>query len=640
MPLQRIQLRPGITRDTTNFAAEGTWWDCDKIRFRAGYPEKIGGWIPASADFLAGVTYSIRSWATLEPYRILTGIGTSQRFYVLAEGLTYDITPAAATLTAAAPLTMTNGSNEVVVNFPSHGLSSGGSLRIVSVTGATIRGIPDTELETTHVVQVVDSNNVRIKVTTEATSSGTGGGTTVLDALAPAGINVSDSNSGYGVVGYGTGGYGSATSATTANRQPSLWSQDNLGSDLYICPRGGQIYRWQYSAGGGFSAPAESLLSISAGLGGTVDYAWIPVQANTVLFDPRSEILIAVGVNASDADPDLDPMFVRWTDESNPFDWEPRIDNRAGGVRLSSGTELVTAAAVREEIVILSDTTVYSMQFIGGSTDQYAFTPRYKGITIQGPNALATSGGAVYWMGDRKFYKYDGSLEEVPCTITDYIFDDFSADRGYQVSAGVVEKYNEIWWFYCRAGDATPTRYVIYNVKERVWAFGSMDRSAWSNQYFGGAPIASEPNTAVDVWGDPTYQSRLAQHETGFDDGLKPTSLSAINAYIESADFDLSEGHTFFFVSKMIPDLTIKGFGKNPNRAAVDVTLKYRNSPGQDSMGSEELSVRQQTATQYSAQLDFRVRARQVALRFESDSTQIFWRLGVPRFDVRPDGRR
>ena len=639
MPLQRIQLRPGVTRDTTNFAAEGTWWDCNNVRFRAGLPEKIGGWVRAVPTPLDGVAYSIRAWATVTPARILTGIGTSRRFYVESNGQVFDITPAVRSATPAGPFTTTAGSPVVNVRYPSHGVEVGTAVAISGVLAA-VGGVPPTAFNQTFIADPVDVDNFRITLGVNAASTVVAaGGAPLVQILAPSAVDTIGVATGWGAGPWSAGGWGDAfLGSAVPNRQPQLWTQDNLGSDLYICPRGGRIYYWAFNGGGGFGQRAVSLQAFAASLplqDPQPDPAWIPQACNVALFHAESEILVAIGVNPTPGDGVIDPMFVRWADESDAFDWEPRINNRAGGQRLASGSQLITALRVRENILIWSDTTIYSMQFIGGD-QQFSIEAQYEGVTIQGPNAAVVIGGAAYWMGDRAFYKYDGGLRPLNCPITDRVFNDISRTRGFQVACGYNERFNEVWWYYCGASDVVPSRYVIYNFAEDVWTFGTMTRTAWSRHQFANRPYASLPALGTDPWGNPRYTSTILVHETGADDVATGTPV-AIPAFIESTDFDISEGHVFSFVSKMLPDIRFDN--STATVPAVTVTMRWRNEPGRSPTADPGLNVESIIADTYTPQLDFRLRARQSAIRVESNQVGCQWRWGIPRLDVRPDGR-
>lgn len=640
MPLQRIQLRPGVVRDTTNFAAEGTWWDCNNVRFRAGLPEKIGGWVRAFPTPLEGVGYSIRAWATITPPRILTGIGTSRRFYIESNGQAFDITPAVRSATPVNPFATVAGSSIVVVTYPSHGVEVGMSVVISGVLVA-VGGIPASAFNQSFIADPIDINTFRIDVGVNATSTVVaGGGAPLVSILAPSAADVVGLATGWGASPWSFGGWGDAfVGSASPSRQPQLWSQDNLGSNLFICPRGGRIYYWAFDNGGGLGRRAVSLQTFVASLppqDPEPDPEWLPKACNIALFHAESEILVAVGVNPTPTDETIDPMFVRWSDESDPFDWEPRVTNRAGGQRLTSGSQLIAALRVRENILIWSDTTVYSMQFIGGG-EQFSIEAQFEGVTIQGPNAAVVIGGAAYWMGDRAFYKYDGTLRPLACPITDRVFSDISRIRGFQVACGYNERFNEIWWYYCDANDLLPSKYIIYNFAEDVWTFGEMSRTAWSRHQFANRPYATLPALDVDVWGNVRYTSTVLIHETGPDDVASGTP-AAIPAFIESTDFDISEGHVFSFVSKMIPDLRFDN--STAILPTVTITMKWRNEPGRLPSADPALNVEQIAANQYTPQLDFRLRARQSAIRIESNQIGCQWRWGVPRLDVRPDGRQ
>jgi len=637
LPFQKLQFRPGLVQDATRYSAEGAWWSGDKVRFRQGFPQKIGGWARAFTDVLYGTCRAVITWMTNTGQQLM-GFGTSRRYYVQTGGTLYDITPVGSTATLANPLTSANGSDEIVVADASHGQQDGSTVIISGATG--FNGLVTGELNAEHIIQVIDVNSYKIKVATPASGNGAGGGATVtLTYLIFPGADMISYSGGWGTSGWGSGGWGSSYTSTTVTTQVALWTHDNYGEDLFAAVRGGPLYCWQYASGTGLSTRMELATTFSATLPVPPDPAWIPTAVNVIVFSGNSDLLVACGVNQSDTSTDLDPMFVRWSDQSNPYDWEPRDDNQAGGQRLSSGSEIVAAKRSRQELLIWTDTALYSSQYVG-PPDVLSLIAVSENISIMGPNAAAVRNGVAYWMGTSKFYVYDGSVRAIPCPILTRVFGNISVPTRYQVFAGIVEEFDEIIWHYCSFDADLPDRYAAFNAATQEWTFGTFDRTAWVYSPFDGLPVAAQPNATTDVWGDTVYESTILFHEVGNDDNSTGTPVG-MEAFIESADFDIGEGHQFSFVTHVIPDVRFDGStGTDPS---LTMTLTPRNQPG-NAYESEPAESVIRSATlpveQYTPMLYVRLRGRQMKLRIDSSDLGVQWRLGVPRVSIRPDGRR
>jgi hypothetical protein len=635
MPLQQLRFRPGIDRDQTNLAVEGAWWDCNNVRFWKGLPQKLGGWVRAVSTPLAGIARAIITWNAFSPNNELIGVGTNERYYIATGGGVYDITPIAVTPTVGAdPIATTTGSNTLTFTVASHGLASGQHTIISGATG--VGGVPASEINGIHAVRVVDTNTFRIRVTTPATSTATGGGAAVVvQGLVYAGPALALYSGGWGTGPWGSGGWGAEPTSQVLVAQPGIWPHDTFGNDLFLNPRGGAIYYWAYSSGAGLNNRAVELSTLA-----TVDeQPWVPNEVNTVLTSDLYNFLLAYGVNPDNTSAPLDPLFVRWSDQNNVFDWEPKITNQAGGIRLSSGSTIMTARKVRQETLIWTDTALYVQQYIGPPL-VFNFQLVSDNLSMISPNGVAVLNGVAYWMGAGQFYRYDGAVQALDCPVANHVFRDFNASQAFQVSCGYNERYGEIIWHYPSTASGVPDRYVIYNARENVWYIGAMPRTAWRYSPIRQLPLAAMPVATTDVWGDPDYTTTLLLHEVGNDD-VSTGTPQPISAYIETADFDIAEGHKFAFVSKLIPDVRFDG--SNAIQPRMYIGVDVRREPGTDYVGEpSEPVVRSATlpVEQYTAQLHLRARGRQMKLRVSSTDLGVAWRFGVPRLDIREDGRR
>jgi hypothetical protein len=757
MPLQKLQFRPGVNREGTTLANEGGWFDGDKIRFRSGYPEKIGGWAALSFNTFLGVCRSLWGWITLKGYDLL-GVGTNLKFYIENGGVYYDITPlreingntpsagppvvigsvitltasgtvltvsdsgadrlqandfvtiagagtiggvdvngeyqitsvlsgtsytvtlptpttgsnAAATITIAYqintgfpiytegtgwstgpwapyatatlvdPFATTNGSSTITVTQASHGLSNGQYVYFASISDTDVSGISNTVLQKAFQVTVVNATTYTISAvigqapgpvftyTANATSSTQGGNVTVY--YPSAAITASATR------GWGTG------FTTGIGQQLRLWSQANFGERLLFSPRGGALYVWLPGAG---TTPALTTR------GELVSGPNVPSTINQIMVSDSARIVIAFGCNdygAYDTTP-LDPMLIRWTAQESYTDWtfDPLGLTQAGFFRLSHGSRIVSALQTRQEIVVFTDSSVYSMQYLGLPA-VWGFTLLADNTSIISPNAVATAAGVVYWMGVDKFYVYAGRVETLPCSVRQYVFSSINRNQGAQFFAGTNEGYSEIWWYYCsiEGADGTGTaenpntlidRYVIFNHLDRVWYYGKLGRTAWLD-----SPLRPFPQAA-------TYTNLVVLHEAAVDDASTPEPVP-IEAYVQSSDFDIGDGHNYGFVWQIIPDISFDGSDNltvDSERPKVTLTIQPRQNPGSayglaaspQVQSKENYAIGQSYTVQEFTQLVYtRLRGRQMAFKIESNTLGTQWQLGVPRMDVRPDGRK
>ena len=644
MPLQKLQFRPGVNREGTTLANEGGWYDCDKVRFRSGYPEKIGGWAALSYNTFLGTCRSLWNWVTLTQYNLL-GVGTNLKFYVEDGGEYYDITPiretnlnsttfaAVTTSPFSSTITVTDGSanNLQVGDFVtfSNAVSLGGNItadilnqeyEIASVVSGTVYTIEARE------VSPIGSPGA--PVLSNASDVGNGGANTDAAYQIPTGLDIYTIGTGWGTGTWSRGAWGSGFS-TGFGQQLRLWSQANFGEDLLFSPRGGALYLWQPGSG---ATPAF-------GTRGTlVSGTDVPAFINQVMVSDTSRIVICFGCNdyGAYATTDIDPLLIRWTAQESYTDWTPAITNQAGSYRLSHGSTIIGALQTRQEILVWTDAAVYAMQYLGPPY-VWGFTLLSDNISIVSPNAMATANGVVYWMGVDKFYVYSGRVETLPCAVRTYIYNDINRDQFAQCFAGTNEGFSEVWWYYCSANSDVIDRYVIFNYLDRVWYYGSLARTAWLD-----SPLRDYPQAA-------TTGNIIVFHEAIVDNG-ETNPPSAINCYIQSSDFDIGDGHNYGFVWRMIPDITFDGSSTaSPSFPAARFSMRPRQNPGS---GYGAAPVPTVTSTQsYGSQNTYtvqefteiiytRIRGRQMAFKIESDTLGTQWQLGTPSMDVRPDGRR
>ena len=643
MPLQKLQFRPGVNRESTTLANEGGWFESDKVRFRSGSAEKIGGWVadtgtsnatlaPPAGSFW-GVCRSLWNWITLSSYNLL-GVGTNLKFYIQngTGGAFYDITPLRST-TAAGDVTFaaTNGSTTLTVTDAAHGAQAGD---FVTYSGAVSLGgvITATVLNKEYQVQSVISNNsyqITSTVAANASDVGNGGSATVGRYQITTGSDVYTVSVGWGSGGWGginTGytstGWGSAAPAGVGlGTQLRLWSQSNYGQNLIFNPRGGGLYLWEVNAN-----PTIFDRGVLLTGGDT------PTVCNVVMVSDASRFVVGFGVNDY-ASATQNPMLVRWSDQEDYTQWTPAITNQAGSYQLSHGSQIVTAMQARQEILVWTDSALYSMQYLGAPY-VWGFQILADNLSIAGPNAVATANNITYWMGVDKFYMYSGRVETLPCTLRSYVYNDINMSQSFQFFAGTSEGFNEVWWYYCSANSTTIDKYVVYNYLERVWYYGTLNRTAWLDSALRVEPMAT------------TYGNQLLYHETGVDDGTT-NPPSPITAYVQSSDFDIGDGHNFGFVWRIIPDVTFDC--STVTAPTLDFTVRPRQFPGSNYGNSNNPEVvstvsyagqRTYNVQQFTEQVYVRIRGRQMAFKVGSDTLGTAWQLGVPRIEVRPDGRR
>jgi hypothetical protein len=623
MPLQKILFKPGVNRENTRYTTEGGWYDCDKIRFRQGTPEKIGGWVRISATTFLGVCRSLWNWVTLGSQNLL-GVGTNLKFYIENGGFYNDITPlrkTAATL-GNNPFSTQINSTTVTVTDATGGYANGA---FVTFSGATAVGGLTLNGEYQLTTIGTSATTYTITASSVATSTAVGGGASVLAAyqLNP-GPAYAVPLSGWGAGAWGSGAWGIGSTSVDSLR---IWNQNNFGQNLIFGPRGGGLYYWDANT----SLTTRGVLLSS--LPGASD---VPLYQNYMLISDASRFVLAFGTNEI-GDTILDPMLIRWSDQEDPAQWTPSITNQAGSVRLSHGSRIVTAMQSRQEILVWTDASVYSLQYLG---PPYVWSSQLlaDNISIVGPNATALASGVTYWMGVDKFYKYDGRTQTLRCDLREYIFSDINQAQYEQVFASTNEGFNEVWFFYCSTNSTTIDKYVVYNYEEDIWYYGYMARTAWLDSGLRNYPIAATYQ--------PNNTGNIVNHEQGVDDNATGTVLP-IEAYITSSEFDIGDGHNFGFVWRILPDLTFRGStASNPQATMYLMPLQNSGSGYNDpaSVGGSDNGVVTRTAVipveQFTGQINTRVRGRQMAFKIDSDALGVTWQLGAPRMDIRPDGRR
>jgi len=692
MPLKKIIFKSGVNRENTRYTTEGGWYECDKIRFRQGTPEKVGGWYQISASTFLGVCRSLWNWITLGGQNLLS-VGTNLKFYIENGGTYNDITPTETVDTLTNPFATVSGSTTVTVTDAGGDITNGDFVTFTggtAVAGLTITG----EYQLTK----ISGTTYTITAASAASSTTTGGGTVYAVYQINNGPAYSVPLVGWGASTWGSGTWGIGGTATDPLR---LWSQSNFGEDLIFGPRGGGMYYWDASIGYSASTFAvtiaspgvvTSTLSLINGtaiilkttgalptglLVGTVYYVVnvsgvtfnlaltvggtpiittgtqsgihtispeginltylngasdVPTIQNFITISDASRFVFAFGCNDYSVTVQ-DPMLIRWSDQESPTNWTPSATNQAGSLRLSHGSQIITALQTRQEILVWTDSSLYSLQYLGAPA-VWGSQLLGDGISIVGQNACISASGVVYWMGIDKFYKYDGSASTLSCDLRQFVYGNINLAQASQFFASTNEGFNEIWFFYCSSDSIVIDTYVVYNYLEQIWYYGYLGRTAWLDTGLRNYPLAA------------TYSYNIVQHEYGVDDGTA-VPATAIDSYIVSSEFDIDDGHNFGFVWRMLPDLTFRGSSSaNPDVTMTLYPLQNSGSGYNDplSQGGDAYATVERTSTvtveQYTGTIYVRVRGRQMAFKVRNNNLGDQWQLGAPRIDIRKDGRR
>ena len=622
MPLSKLQFRPGINREGTNYSNEGGWFNGDKIRYRNGYVERIGGWVRVSNNKITGIARKIFDFVTLASANLLF-VGTEQKVFLEDSGTFNDITPIRSTVTLGTnPISTTGGAGSGVVTVTTqaaHGAITGDFVTLASLTATD--GITAAQLNTEHKITAVPSDTTFTITTAGSASSGStaGGGSSGTAAFQiNIGITTTVLGTGWGAGTWGRFEWGSASGALSGITL-RLWAADNFGEDLIFNVMNGSIYYWD--ATGGTSTRAVELSSLT----GASD---TPTIARKVLVSDVDRHIIAFGANIIGTNTQ-DPLLIRFGSQESLTDFTPTATNTAGDLRLSKGSEIITAVQTSRQILVYTDQSLYSMQFLGPPFT-FGVSMLADNIRIAGPNTAIAVNDVVFWMGQENFYLYDGRTQAIPCSVRDYVFNDMNNQQSFKFHAGSIGSQTEIWWFYCSSSATEIDRYVVYNYGQQVWYYGTLVRTTWNDRASG---LRSFPQaTGTDFY--------LYDHENGLDD-FSTGSRVAINAFVESSDFDIGDGQQFMLLNRILPDLSFNG-STAANPAAL-FTIRSRDFGGDNFTESpSDSAIRTATSPveQYTDKIDLRARGRQMSIRVENTATEVKWRLGAPRIDVRPDGRR
>ena len=622
MPLSKLQFRPGINREGTNYSNEGGWFNGDKIRYRNGYVERIGGWVRVSNNKITGIARKIFDFVTLASANLLF-VGTEQKVFLEDSGTFNDITPIRSTVTLGTnPISTTGGAGSGVVTVTTqaaHGAITGDFVTLASLTATD--GITAAQLNTEHKITAVPSDTTFTITTAGSASSGStaGGGSSGTAAFQiNIGITTTVLGTGWGAGTWGRFEWGSASGALSGITL-RLWAADNFGEDLIFNVMNGSIYYWD--ATNGTSTRAVELSSLT----GASD---TPTIARKVLVSDVDRHIIAFGANIIGTNTQ-DPLLIRFGSQESLTDFTPTATNTAGDLRLSKGSEIITAVQTSRQILVYTDQSLYSMQFLGPPFT-FGVSMLADNIRIAGPNTAIAVNDVVFWMGQENFYLYDGRTQAIPCSVRDYVFNDMNNQQSFKFHAGSIGSQTEIWWFYCSSSATEIDRYVVYNYGQQVWYYGTLVRTTWNDRASG---LRSFPQaTGTDFY--------LYDHENGLDD-FSTGSRVAINAFVESSDFDIGDGQQFMLRNRILPDLSFNG-STAANPAAL-FTIRSRDFGGDNFTESpSDSAIRTATSPveQYTDKIDLRARGRQMSIRVENTATEVKWRLGAPRIDVRPDGRR
>ena len=640
MALQKLEFRPGINTELPDYANENGWKDGDKIRFRVGYPEKIGGWAKKGNNQFIGAARAMKQWTTLDRDNLI-GVGTSLKYFIEDGGVFYDITPIRET-TGAGDVTFSasQGSSVITVSDTNHGAREGDFVTFsgaASLGGAITAAVLNQEYQiqtapttgtytinaraaTTGVNQyytggAIDDSAALVTATSGDTN--TGGSSTVGAYQVQTGIDVTLFGNGWGAGVWSRGAWNSRATIVVQSEILRLWQHDTFGEDLIFNIRNGPIFYWD--ASGGASQRGIFLKDLTNAQNS-------PIVAKQVMVSDVDRHVIAFGCNPLGSNVQ-DPLLIRFSAQENPADWTPLTTNTAGDLRIGSGTAIVQAVETRQEILVFTDQALHSMQFIGPPYT-FGINRISENITIRSPNAAVAIGDAVYWMGKDQFYVYNGNVNQLQCTVREKILRDINDDQLEKIFVGVNSGYQEIWWFYPSLNSDDVDKYVVYNYDANIWYYGTLNRTAWIDRGVTDYPVAAGTDGI------------LYNHEYEADD-QSGTSPVAIESFIQSAPIDLGDGEVFSYVRKMIPDVTFRT-STNP-APQVDFTIDAFNYNGGLQVSSDTANIVKSSSVpveQYTEKVDLRVRGRAISVKISSDQVGTTWRTGLNRLDIRPDGKR
>ena len=623
MPIQKLQYRPGVNRDVTSYTNEGGWIDSEKVRFRLGFPEKIGGWVKRTVNTYLGSARSLFPWTALDGSKFIA-VGTSSKYYIVQGDDFNDITPIRQTTTGEATFAVANGATVATVTDTSHGANAGDFVTFsnaASLGGNVTAAVLNQEYEIIS-VPTVNTFTINLSVTANGSDTGNGGGSTVAAFQIDCGLDTQVGGTGWGSGTWQRGTWGSSFGTGVAT-ELSLWNEDNFGEDLLLNLRDGAVYYWDKS--GGLAARAVDLVNV-------LNANNAPTIAKQVMVSDNSRHIIVFGTNTIGTTIQ-DPLLIRFSSSESLIDWAPTPTNSAGDLRIGSGSTFVTAIETKREIVVFTDSTLHSMQFLGAPFS-FGIQPLSTGITIMGPNSAVAVEDAVFWMGQDSFYLYEGGTQQLPCMVKEKVFFDFNYSQKDKVYAAHNAEFSEVTWYYCsntnsiaNGGTGQNNLYVTYNYAEKVWYYGTLSRSAFIDRGTFQFPIGAESGYLYD-------------HEVGYDD-----DGSAMAASIEASPRSIGEGERFAFVSKIIPDITFQG--STSSTPSVAMTLSMQDYPGSsygqvesDTVSSTAISTTTVPFEQFTTKADIRLRGRSFAFKIGSTALGVRWRLGSPRIELRQDGRR
>jgi hypothetical protein len=707
MPLTKLQFRPGINRETTSYSNEGGWFDMDKVRFRFGFPEKIGGWEKSSGTYFLGSCRALHPWVALQGEKYL-GVGTHLKYYINEGGGYNDITPIRLT-TAAGDVTFSASATTLASNvsigdtsitltsgsgFPDTGVIKINSevIRYAALSGATLSGLErgfDSTTEASHTagnnvtcstLRVTDTDHgaddndfvsfsgcstlgdqitadvlnqeyqISHKVSDDeyliearavasmqnittttgytptyvfatASDSASGGASVVGAYQVNTGLDTTIVGTGWGAGSWARGAWGSGSSLLATGQTLRIWSHDNFGEDLLFNVRDGGIYYWDKSTSS--SSPFNRGVEL-ASLGGANT---TPTIAKQVMVSDRDRHIIAFGCDSQTNPGVQDPLLIRFSDQESLTDWAATATNTAGDLRLGSGSEIVTAVETRQQILVFTDISIHAMQFLGPPFT-FGINLISENISIAGPLAAVAVEDSVFWMGSEEFYVYGGTVQQLPCSVREYVFNDINIGQLEKVTAGTNISFSEVWWNYPSASSSENDRYVVYNYQQQIWYYGTLERTFWLDRGVETFPVAAGTDHA------------LYYHELGLDDGSQ-SPATGISAFIESSQMDIGDGEQFTFLRRLIPDMTFRDSTNDTPQATM--ILKARNYPGGEYLQTNSKTVEKTASVpveQFTNQVNVRLRGRSFAFKIESSDTGVSWRLGSPRVEIQPDGMR
>jgi len=621
MAYTKLQFKPGIVRDVTRYSNNGGWFDGDRIRFRMGFPETIGGWAKLTSTPMQGTCRSLHNWSNLSgsPY---VGAGTNLKFYVLEGNFPEDITPIRALNRAVTFTAGGVGTNVLTVNDSGHGALLGDFVTFsgaVSLNGNITAAVLNIEYQITGITSS-DAYTITTAVAVGAGNTGNGGASAKGTYQINVGLDTVVLGGGWGAGVWGRGTWNSQANVVVAGASLRLWSQDNFGEDLIINIRGGGIFYWDLSAGvTNRAVPLSTLLNAQSA----------PTLANIVLISEKDRHIIAFGCDPEGASGTQDPLTIRFSNQESATEWRTLDTTTAGELRLSSGSEIVAAIQTKQQILVLTDISAHAMQYVGDPFI-YGISELSTNISVAGQNSGVAVGDVVYWMGKGQFYLYNGNVKEIPCAVKEYVFSNINTGQFAKVMASSNAAFSEVWWFYPSKNSNTNDKYVVFNYAENIWYYGSLPRTAWTDNTHTGYPMAASTD------------GYIYSHEFGNDDG-STSPVSGINSFIESSPIEISDGNQFMFGRRLLPDISFRNSTSAPN-ALAEISLSARNSPGGSAFGTDSNTITGQPIPvgTFTEEVDIRIRGRSIALKLSSTSglAGVSWRLGTPRIDVRPDGRR